>query len=425
MRSRRRRLVVHAGTPKTGSTTLQRALAALDPHLRERGIHVPAAARDEPGLARHANLLRRLSGYRYAPEKGEWRALVEEVRASDARVFVISDEAFGQRPPSGIHRAIAELAARCGLEVDVVAYVRPQCQYLESLYAQDVKGGFVEKPFGMYTGDAFAMRPVARHPWLDYGRAFAPWRAAFGDRVAVTPFEPSRLPGGLVAHFLGLLGCGELAGAVPDIRANTRIGAKELEVHRLTTMALRRAGRREPWWDLERLHGLRELVAGDRAFAGLSAVRAQDLMERFGAANAAFARDWGISAEGVLFEDSPVDGLARPNIARWGDLTSHERAAVREYVREVVGVDPAPRSGRGGGRTIFAPRAGRTSWLGRARHDAPIGSLRWRAAWIVDRRVLHRLVRALVRRARALVARAPRPVDDLFDADGREPARGR
>ena len=194
MRSRRRRLVVHAGTRKTGSTTLQRALAALDPHLRERGIHVPEAARDEPGLARHANLLRRLSGYRYAPEKGEWRALVEEVRASDARVFLISDEAFGQRPPSGIHRAIAELAARCGLEVDVVAYVRPQCQYLESLYAEHVKIGVLSAPFEVYAAEDFAGRPVARHPWLDYGRAFAPWRAAFGDRVAVTPFEPARCP---------------------------------------------------------------------------------------------------------------------------------------------------------------------------------------------------------------------------------------
>ena len=57
-RSRRRRLVVHAGTAKTGSTAIQRALAPLDPALRERGVHVPMAARIDPGLARHANLLR-------------------------------------------------------------------------------------------------------------------------------------------------------------------------------------------------------------------------------------------------------------------------------------------------------------------------------------------------------------------------------
>ena len=57
-RSRRRRLVVHAGTAKTGSTTIQRVLAALDPALRERGLHIGVAARGDTGLARHANLLR-------------------------------------------------------------------------------------------------------------------------------------------------------------------------------------------------------------------------------------------------------------------------------------------------------------------------------------------------------------------------------
>ena len=239
-----------------------------------------------------------------------------------------------------------------------IVYVRVQCQYLESLYAEHVKIGLLSTPFEVYAAGDFAGRPVARHPWLDYGRVFAPWRAVFGDRVAVTPFEPSRLPGGLVAHFLGLLGCGELAGAMPDIRAITRVGAKELEVRRLTLEALRRTGRCEPWQTVKRLRRLSGLLPGDRPFTGWDAGQAQDLMNRFATANQAFARDYGISAEGVLFEDSPVNGLVRPNVARWSDLTSDERAAVREYVREVVGVDPAPRSGRGAVRTVFAPRAG-------------------------------------------------------------------
>ena len=41
-----------------GGPAIQRALAPLDPALRERGVHVPMAARIDPGLARHANLLR-------------------------------------------------------------------------------------------------------------------------------------------------------------------------------------------------------------------------------------------------------------------------------------------------------------------------------------------------------------------------------
>ena len=347
MRSRRR-LVVHAGTPKNGSTTIQRALAALDPHLRERGIHVPEAARDEPGVAWHANLRREVSGFRHVLERGGWRALTEEVRASDARLFVISDETFGQRPPSGIHMAIAELAARCGLEVDVVAYVRPQCQYLESLYAEHVKIGLLSTPFEVCAAVDFAGGPVARHPWLDYGRAFAPWRAAFGDRVAVTPFEPSRLPGGLVAHFLGLLGCGELAGAVPDIRANTRVGAKELEVRRLTTLALRRAGRRDPWQALERLHGLRG--AGRRG----PGVRGAERGARAGPDGVVRRRQRGVRVRlGHLGRGRAVRGLAG------GWTGAPERRAVG---RSDVGRARRGARVRAGGRGRGPGAAVRTRW---------------------------------------------------------------
>ena len=418
-----RRLVVHAGTPKTGTTTVQRALAALDPALRDRGVHVPMAARIDPGLACHANLRRRFTGFRYLPEKGGWRALVDEIRASDARLFVISDEVYGRIPQHTVVAGIAELAVRCNLAVDVVAYVRPQCQYLDSHYAELVKIGLASIPFEAYAAEAFVGRPVARHRWLSYARAFAPWRAAFSARVAVTPLEPARLPDGLVAHFLGLLGAGDLAGRVRDVRANPRIGARELEVRRLTTVALRRAGVREPWLALERLHRLPELLAGDPPFRGLSASRAADLMARFAASNAAFARDYGISAAGVLFADPAVDGFARANVAQWGDLGAGEQRAVRDYVQETAGVDPAPRPRRGGPAMAGARAAGRRSWLGRIRRRASIGSLGWHAAWFLDWRTVRRLGRALVRRAGNMVAASSRPVDAVFDADGPERAR--
>ena len=427
-----RRLVVHAGTAKTGSTSLQRVLAALDPELRECGVHVPMAARRCPQAAQHRNLRWRFAGSRYVPEKGSWRALVDEIRASDADLFVISDEKFSVVPLGRVIAVMAELAARCELAVDVVAYVRPQCQYFESLYAQLVKNGIVGTPFELHVAKSLAGAPLARHARLNFARAFDPWRAVCGDRISVTPLEPSRVPDGLVAHFLGLIGTADLAHAAPDVRANTRVGAKEVEVRRLTTVALRRAGVREPRPALERLHRLPELLSEDRPFTGLSAARAEDLMDRLAAVNAAFARNYGISAEGVLFEGAVVDGLARPNVAQWGDVAAEERRAVREYVREVAGVDPAPRSGRRGTPLAGAPKVGRGSWLDRVRRDAPIGSLGWRAAWfaawIVDWRVLRRIVGALVRRARRRgggAAAAPRSVDAVFDTDRPGPARDR
>ena len=392
-----RRLVVHVGTCKTGSTTIQDALARLTPALAGRGIHVPSTGRFEAASARHGNLLASLTGFRYDAARGGWRELAEEIRSSDARAFVISDEGLVRvQHAAAAVAAVAGLAADCCLAVDVVGYVRPQCQYLESSYAQYVKSGSEEAAFDAYLADAFAMRRVARHPQLDYRRVFAPWRAAFGDRVAVTPFERSRLTDGLLGHFLGRLGACDLAGSAAGGATNARIGAKALEVRRLTTVALRRrgSGRARIVRVVPALHGLSALLHPDAPFAGLSSARAHALTEGFAAANAAFARDYGISADGVLFRDPTVGDAARPSMATWWDLSATERAEVREYVMGTAGVDPAPVS-RCGRRRVR--RATRVEGI---RASGLLGALPWRAAWLLDAGLRRRGRRRMVRRAR-------------------------
>ena len=316
---------------------------ALPDTVRDRVI---SAGRRHAASARHANLLGSLTGFRYDAAR---------IRASDAHSFVISDETLTRTRPKHVAGAIAAirgLAADCGLRVDLVGYVRPQCQYLDS-FAEDVGAGRVLQPFDMYTADEFATLPVSRHPWLDYGRVFAPWRAAFGQRVAITPFERSRLAGGLLRHFLGLLDAVDLASLAGDVPANVRCGAKELEVRRLTALALHRRGtdHLHVVRVLEALDGLSALLVPDAPFAGLSGDRARGLMDRFAAVNAAFARDYRISANGVLFRDPPVDGLARPNRARWSDLSAVEQEAFASSSRE--------RSGWTRVRRSVAPDTGR------------------------------------------------------------------
>ena len=403
-----RRLLVHVGTRKTGSTSIQDALARLAPALRERDIHLPSAGRRHAASARHANLLGSLTGFRYNAARGGWGELAEEIRASDAHSFVISDEALARtraKHVAGAIAAIRGLAADCALRVDIVAYVRPQCQYLESSFAEDVRTGRLQLPFDRYTADEFAMRRVKRHPWLNYRRVFAPWRAAFGGRVGVTPFERSRLAGGLLGHFLGLFGAGELAARAGDVPANVRTGAKELEVRRLTALALRRGGtdHRRVVRVLEALEGLSALLLPDAPFAGLSDDRARGLMDRFAAVNAAFARDYRISANGVLFRDPPVDGLARPNRARWSDLSAVEQEAVREFVTRTVGVDPSPEIGGAGHRPRRPPER-RVPRLEGIRSTGLLGALRWRAAWLLDPAFLRRQAGRLVRGARQWAA---------------------
>ena len=110
---------------QTGSSTIQHALAALAPELRCQGVHVPVAGRSPrpDGSIRHANLLRALTGVDFKPEHGAWPELAEELRESNARQFVISDEMLSRRPLEAT-KALADLADWCDLDVRVLGYVR-------------------------------------------------------------------------------------------------------------------------------------------------------------------------------------------------------------------------------------------------------------------------------------------------------------
>ena len=360
--------------PKTGSSTIQHALASLAPELQCQGVHVPVAGRSPrpDGSIRHANLLRALTGVDFKPEHGAWPELAEELRESNARQFVVSDEMLSRRPLEAT-KAIADIADSCDLDVHVVGYVRPQYQYFEALYAQNPNLAERRLPFDLYAAASFAGRPVSRHPWLNYRTVFAPWRNAFGPRVTVMPLEPDRLRRGLVAHFLGILDIGDLdTGTWP--RVNPRRGAKEVEVRRLTALALVRAGttRRRRRERIGRLNGLAKRLGRDNPFAGFGEAEAGDLMRRFEAQNAAFARQYGIDPTGEMFRDHVVDALKRPNIAQWHDLDESEQRSVREYVLQEAGVDPMPR---------HRQRAARV------RTNAPaLGSMPALAASLADRR---------------------------------------
>ena len=285
---------------------------------------------------------------------------------------------------------IARLAESLDMDVRIVAYVRPQYQYFEARYAQWVKDAAHWLPFNAFVAASFALRPVEQHPWLNYARVFARWRAAFGGRLSVVPLEPTRLPRGLLGHFLDQLGVRDLDPG-PVGRRNERPGAKAVQVHRLVTAGLVRRGRnlRKHRAALRRM--LRGQLAADTPFAGFSAADAHGLMARFAAENAAFARAYAIDPDGVLFRDTPVDDRARPNVATWEYLDDGERAAVRDWARRTVGFDPAPRRRHAVRSAAARPRP-------------PFGSTRWHRRRLLDPRLAYWcvLLNWLLRRKRIL-----------------------
>ena len=257
----------------------------------------------------------------------------------------------GRRNGAPCAECVARLAAGANLEVEIVAYVRPQWERLEAHYAQVVSSGLRTTPFERFVSGALDGREDAI---LDYGAVLAPWREQFGDRVSVWPVEPSQLPAGPVAHFIGVAapGAEAVTAAYAEPHRNVRRGVRELEVRRLVCAALGELDAAGRVRAMGRLPWLPALVAGDAPFAGLTAAQAAALMHRFGPANARVAREYGIDRGGVLFRDCATDRCGGPVRARWMDIAECERRLIRRYVRSRVGVDIDAGGSRSGGERI-------------------------------------------------------------------------
>ena len=343
-----RRLTVHVGTAKAGSTSIQSLLAARWRQLARSGIHVPLAGAGPGPPGAHHGLARELRRPQRAA--GHWARLAAEIRRSPASRFVISCEAF--TGPGHRLRAAARLLALAAdedLDIDIVGYVRPQWQWLEAGYAQEVSTGRTAMSFAAFVERMLAEAAPTR---LDYSAVFAPFRAAFGDRVRVLPLERARLAGGLLAHFLvEILGVQARApGASSVAWANARPGAKELEVRRLVCESVG-----TPLPAAGKLVWLPALLDGDSPFAGFAPDEIDNIAARFADANARFARAYGVDAQGVLFRDDDASHGRRPsNVARWEDIGAPARRRVRRYVFDATGVDLDLAAGARAGRSVVA-----------------------------------------------------------------------
>ena len=333
----KRKLFVHIGPAKTGSTSIQQMLHRLSASLEQVGVHVAPASAVYGGHGQLVPSARQINALSDSLDD-RWRALFNELRRCGAPRTIVSSEHFSSpwgRMPS-VKRLVA-LAQAVPVEVEVIACVRPQWQWLEASWTERVWSMMALPSFEEWLDTGLCDER------LDYAPLFAPWKDAFGH-VTVIPMESSRLPNGLLARFLEVLGVNDgriVAAATQLPRLNQRRGAKSLEVQRLVSIALHRHGliRWQRLQAAKRLGGLFELFDDDPSFAGLTSEQIGSITNRFASRNARFARDFEVDAHGILFRDRPSDRFVRPTSAAWDDLSENERMRVQEVVRRRLGLE--------------------------------------------------------------------------------------
>ena len=334
----RRTLFVHVGQSRTGTTSIQEMLHRFSPRLRRLGVHVlKTAAR----RGNHRYLVMPWTGAHSSEtwiRESLWEAARDEIARCPASRIVVSAEQFTN---PGVSRAgarlFAALAEDAEVDVRIIGVVRPQWQWMEASWSQCVVDGLSRPRFE----DCVA--GYLSNTRLDYAGVFRPWRDTFGA-VRIIPLQRSRLPRGLLVHFLQTLGVDDerLLSSVEKLpNAHARPGAKAAEAYRVTRAGLAALGlaHQECGRLLDHVAaGLRELLLNDRPFAGLSNEQACEVAHHFAPMNRSFARAYGVGVDGELFPDPVGDSYARPSIARWEEFEPLERSALRAYLRARLGL---------------------------------------------------------------------------------------
>ena len=157
----KRRIILHCGAPKTGSTSFQHMLYANRTHLLEAGFYSPAVSRKK----RVKDDVRILLGEVMRPENDN-QLFLHRIRnvlnglfsESGAHTLIISNEGMLGKPFSprytGFYPRAVETAARLALvledyDVEVRFVVRDYAAFLPSWYVQSVRMG------AKYTLEAF------------------------------------------------------------------------------------------------------------------------------------------------------------------------------------------------------------------------------------------------------------------------------
>ena len=297
------KVIIHIGQKKTGTTALQTFFLDNRAWLLGKGILYPSAGRQNfSGQPHHRHML--LS--RKADERPE---LLDRLRTELDRHFdsgghaaLLSSEGYASyadlpNGPALMDSLVQALDPYC---VEVVAYLRPQEEFVQSFYNWQVKA---DKEYGRFRD--FVPREIESNPGLyDYAQMLDPWARAFGkEHVLVRRYGREYFKGSsLIADFLQVLDLPQALKngrcKLPGKRVNTGLSPKVLEMARFVKPMVGMDS-----WDqfMEMLVLSLGKEQGGARYNMLDDRQLQALRERFARSNATVARRYLGEATGELF----------------------------------------------------------------------------------------------------------------------------
>jgi len=218
----KRKLFLHVGPHKTGTTSIQRGLLANRQQLEKAGYHYPEIGFVFDG---HHNLVFELAGMdKFAPILGGLKELKEFADNSDGNI-ILSSETFDNimtvEPLLKLKDALSD-----AFEIHAVGYLRPQEELLQSLWKTEVRFDGVLEDFDQWL-------PLALEKWQflrydDWLKIFA--EALGSDNIHFNIYDPKS--DDLLFSFLKICGLPDFVGFELPQRENVSLPSLTFEMVR-------------------------------------------------------------------------------------------------------------------------------------------------------------------------------------------------
>ncbi|MCW2792535.1 MAG: hypothetical protein JWO76_1633 [Nocardioides sp.] len=256
-----RRVYLHIGAPKTGTTYLQHRLSLNAKSLASHGVHFPSRSPlVSPGLSQFRAALDLLGQDWGGPPghaAGSWEALVRKINRRSGTV-VVSHEILAPATPDRVARVMADLADS---EVHIVYSARDLARQLPAAWQESIKQG------RKWTYRRFLNRVERGRPWFyrafDLPNVLGTWGSGLSPErvhVVTVPRAGDQRPDLLWLRMCEVLGIDPAWAPLDSNRTNRSLGIAETQVIRKLNRRMDRATRREASYD----ELIRQMLAQDQ-----------------------------------------------------------------------------------------------------------------------------------------------------------------
>ncbi len=202
------KLVLHIGTHKTATTTIQETFAANADLLRQHGLIYPdlGKASGHHGLSHEWN--RTLPAHFQYPRGGKaaWKEVAKRYSHQEGTVFLSSENLSLGHPNAAPDYTEIKKRISAFDEVLVVAVVREQCQFMQSAFLEVAKKGLPPPPAKLVRSALSG--GYCTGLWLDYASLYDQLRRSFEpEEIHFLDFDKARKsPSGILGEVLKVAG---------------------------------------------------------------------------------------------------------------------------------------------------------------------------------------------------------------------------